>query len=138
MQPLGIEPSGGFRKMSTTHRLTRRKALHVLGSTVAVGGILGAIGCSKAAEPPPPAPTSAAPPPPPPKPEAACPGDIDDASKQMRRNLQYKDKTAEAGKNCAGCVQWVPPAAGATCGGCNLFTGPVHPEGHCLSFAPKA
>ncbi|MDP3503417.1 MAG: high-potential iron-sulfur protein [Myxococcales bacterium] len=62
---------------------------------------------------------------------------IDDASKQLRRALQYKEKTAEAGKNCKGCAQYEAGKYG-DCGACKLFTGAVNPEGHCLSDAPKA
>jgi hypothetical protein len=62
---------------------------------------------------------------------------IDDASKQLRRALQYKEKSAEAGKNCKGCAQFEAAKYG-DCGACKLFTGAVNPEGHCLSYAPKA
>ncbi len=62
---------------------------------------------------------------------------IDDASKQMRRALQYKEKSAEAGKNCKGCAQFEAAKYG-DCGACKLFTGAVNPEGYCLSYAPKA
>jgi hypothetical protein len=62
---------------------------------------------------------------------------IDEASKGLRRALQYKEKSAEAGKNCLGCAQYNVGTYG-DCGGCKLFTGAVNPGGHCLSYAPKA
>ncbi len=62
---------------------------------------------------------------------------IDETSKGLRRALQYKEKSAEAGKNCAGCAQYEAAKYGA-CGACKLFTGAVNPGGHCLSYAPKA
>jgi hypothetical protein len=91
------------------------------------------------AEPAAPAPAEAA------QPVAAADGDlnckekapIDDASKSLRRALQYKEKSAEAGKNCGGCAQFEAAKYGA-CGSCKLFTGAVNPGGHCLSYAPKA
>lgn len=62
---------------------------------------------------------------------------IDETSKGLRRALQYKENSAEAGKNCQGCAQYTVGTYG-DCGGCKLFTGAVNPAGHCLSYAPKA
>jgi hypothetical protein len=144
--------------------MDRRKTLQVLG--LAAGGLLVFQGCKEeakapapAAKPPEPAPVAAKPPEPaaaPPaeaakpaepaaQPAAAADGEvnckeaapIDEASKSLRRALQYKEKSAEAGKNCAGCAQFEAAKFGA-CGGCKLFTGAVNPAGHCLSYAPKA
>ena len=39
--------------------------------------------------------------------------------------------------NCANCAQYVEGQYG-DCGGCNLFSGPVQPQGHCLSWAAQA
>lgn len=138
--------------------MARRKTLKVLG--LAAGGLLVFPACKEAAKPSPPA---AAPPPvvkppevaaKPPEPAAAPAGEppatnavgdlnckekaaIDETSKGLRRALQYKEKSAEAGKNCKGCAQFEAGKYG-DCGACKLFTGAVNPEGHCLSFAPKA
>lgn len=142
----------------------RRKTIQVLGLTA--GSLLVFQGCKEEPKPPapapapPPAPVAAKPPEPaakpaepaapadpaaPAQPTAAANGDlnckeaapIDEASKGLRRALQYKEKSAEAGKNCAGCAQFEAAKFGA-CGGCKLFTGAVNPGGHCLSYAPKA
>lgn len=67
----------------------------------------------------------------------SCNSAVDDASKTMRKTLQYADKATDAAKQCKGCAQYTAGAFG-DCGGCKLFTGPVKPEGGCLSFAPKA
>ncbi len=128
--------------------MPRRRALQIVGFGAA-GSLLAIAGCSKpppAPTPPPaPAPTPAAPPPAPAAAAAAtgaqptiqcAEGGIDDASKQMRRALQYKAKS-DSDKNCVGCVQYVAAPKDGECGGCKLFTGPVNPEGYCLSFAPK-
>jgi High potential iron-sulfur protein len=61
----------------------------------------------------------------------------DDNAKQLRKNLQYKEKAIPAEKRCSLCVQFEPGKYG-DCGGCKLFGGGVNPEGGCLSFAPKA
>jgi len=66
-----------------------------------------------------------------------CNAAIDDASKTMRKTLQYADKAAVPEKHCSACAQFTAGAYG-DCGSCKLFTGPVNPNGGCLSFAPKS
>ena len=142
-------------------KFDRRQTLKVLGLTA--GGALLFQGCKEEVKAPPAAPPAAAPPPvaavvaKPAEPAAAAPAGeppvaangaagelnckdkapIDEASKGLRRALQYKEKSAEAGKNCLGCAQYNAGTYG-DCGGCKLFTGAVNPGGHCLSYAPKA
>ena len=130
--------------------VTRRRALHVIGMTT--GGLV-LIGCQQgekgvpkkkemkeaaaAAKKAPAAAASA--------PAAAaaaagddgCGGAIDDKSKNLRSTLQYVEKSTTEGKNCSNCLQYKAPAAGKKCGGCNLFSGPVQPNGYCLSWAAK-
>lgn len=150
-----------------TNEIARRKALQLLGVGLAAGGLVLAGCKEEAAKPvpqaapPPPAPKPAEPvaakPPEPevkpaepaanPAPEAAKPAEaaggckdkapIDDASKSLRRALQYKEKADAPEKACKGCAQF-EAAKYAECGGCKLFTGAVSPEGSCLSFAPLA
>ena len=61
---------------------------------------------------------------------------VDAAAVQMRRNLQYAEKSNQPGKKCSTCAQF---EAGKykECGGCKLFGGAVNPEGSCLSWAAK-
>lgn len=61
---------------------------------------------------------------------------VDPVATQMRRNLQYAEKSIQPGKKCSNCVQF---EAGKykECGGCKLFAGAVNPEGSCLSWAAK-
>jgi hypothetical protein len=63
-------------------------------------------------------------------------GEIDEAAANLRKVLQYKEKSDSAAKRCIDCVQYEAGKYG-DCGGCKLFAGGVHPEGVCLSFAPK-
>lgn len=70
--------------------------------------------------------------------ELSCNEGVDDQSKQMRKTLQYVEKSPKEGKNCANCMQWKEPEGDSKCGGCTLFAGQVHPNGYCLSYAPKA
>jgi hypothetical protein len=65
-----------------------------------------------------------------------CNSTIDEASKTQRRTLQYKKEAADPAKKCNACAQFTEKKYG-DCGGCKLFTGPVQPNGGCLSFAPK-
>jgi hypothetical protein len=51
--------------------------------------------------------------------------------------MQYKNPAAIPEKHCSACAQFIPGKYG-DCGGCKLFTGPVNPNGGCLSFAPLA
>jgi hypothetical protein len=53
---------------------------------------------------------------------------------QMRTNLKYVAVSTEEGKNCANCKFYVADQFGEQCGGCELFKGPVHPEGYCSSW----
>ena len=65
-----------------------------------------------------------------------CSSTVDDASKAQRKTLQYKKVATVPEKRCSVCAQYTEKTFG-DCGGCKLFTGPVQPEGGCLSFAPK-
>jgi len=65
-----------------------------------------------------------------------CSATIDEASKAQRKTLQYKKVATVPEKRCSACAQYSEKTFGE-CGGCKLFTGPVQPEGGCLSFAPK-
>lgn len=57
--------------------------------------------------------------------------------RRQRNTLAYVDKSPEANKLCNNCNFYKPPKQANTCGGCTLIAGPVHPKGHCKSWAPK-
>jgi hypothetical protein len=105
-----------------TPRFDRRRALQILGAGLgAATGVLALSGSEAHAE-------------------AAlnCKNKvpIDPVAVQMRRNLQYSEKSNAPGKKCSNCAQY---EAGKykECGGCKLFAGAVNPEGNCLSWAAK-
>jgi hypothetical protein len=105
----------------------RRVALRVLGvGLTAAGGLLGLAGCNKGGEGAAKAPGGG---------NCGEKGSPDEAAKQLRTTLQYKEKSDVPGKKCSGCMQYEPGKFG-DCGGCKLFAGGVSPEGYCLSFAP--
>ena len=60
---------------------------------------------------------------------------MDEGALQMRTSLNYVDESAVAGQNCANCRFYNASAEMAPCGGCQLFAGPVTPDGHCTSWA---
>jgi hypothetical protein len=114
-------------------RLDRRRALKLVGiGLTSVGGILALAGCKKeeAAEVPAAKPTA-------PTGGGLCQFKVpvDEAARQMRRTLQYQEKSNQPGKKCGTCSQFEAGKYGE-CGGCKLFGGGVNPEGVCLSYAP--
>jgi hypothetical protein len=105
-----------------TLRFDRRRALQILGAGLgAASGVLALTGSEARAHP-----------------ALNCKSKIpvDPAAVQMRRNLQYAEKSNTPGKKCNNCAQF---EAGKykECGGCKLFAGGVNPEGYCLSWAAK-
>jgi hypothetical protein len=55
-----------------------------------------------------------------------------------RSTLGYEDFSREAGKNCVKCSQYTEPPSADQCGTCKVLPGPVHPNGYCRVFTPKA
>lgn len=105
-----------------TPRFDRRRALQILGASLgAASGVLALTGSEAHAAEGLNCKTKAA---------------IDPAAAQMRRTLQYAEKSNVPGKRCDNCAQW---EAGKykECGGCKLFGGAVNPQGYCLSWAAK-
>jgi hypothetical protein len=107
-----------------TTRFDRRRALQILGAGLGAASVLALARTSEARA----------------EAEAAlnCTKKVplDPAALQMRRNLQYKEKSNTPGKKCDNCLQF---EAGKfkECGGCKLFGGGVNPLGTCLSWAAK-
>ena len=63
---------------------------------------------------------------------------LTDIEKANRTTLNYAQKSTFEGQKCANCVQFKAPTQANTCGTCKVVAGPINPEGHCLSWAPKA
>jgi hypothetical protein len=62
---------------------------------------------------------------------------LSDGDKTARSTLQYTDKSPQNDKRCDLCNYYQPNQDPATCGGCQLVKGPIHPKGYCTAFAPK-
>jgi hypothetical protein len=54
----------------------------------------------------------------------------------LRDTFGYVPRSDDPEVHCSVCEFWEAPTAGAACGGCQLFAGPVEPEGSCNSFSP--
>jgi hypothetical protein len=59
------------------------------------------------------------------------------ADVEARKSLEYKDLADKLELACSNCAQFVAPA-GSNCATCRIMRGPVHPDGWCKVFAPKA
>lgn len=61
---------------------------------------------------------------------------------QMTETLNYVEETPNEEQYCSNCALYTPPEQAETteeqCGGCQLFPGPVSPNGYCTSWAPAA
>lgn len=53
---------------------------------------------------------------------------------QQVQALQYVEETPNPDELCSNCAFWQEAEAGSQCGGCDLFPGPVHPDGWCNSW----
>jgi hypothetical protein len=115
------------RNSDGSRLLGRRHALELVGLGLGVTGVVLLDGCSKSGG------NNAVPVD---NSGGGCSTALDDTSKTLRKNLQYLDKAAVPEKHCSVCLQYTAGTYG-DCGSCKLFTGPVNPNGGCLSFAPK-
>ena len=62
---------------------------------------------------------------------------VSEADIALRQKLGYVKESPIADNQCANCNLYLPPAAGAACGRCMLFKGPVYAAGYCTYWAPK-
>jgi len=62
---------------------------------------------------------------------------VSDGELHKRESLGYVTKTPVPGSFCGNCSLYIPPASESDCGGCLLFKGPVHAEGHCVQYVAK-
>jgi hypothetical protein len=62
--------------------------------------------------------------------------DLSDADRQTRYATNYVAHTAFPDQRCDTCQFWLPPTSPSPCGGCVVVKGPIHPNGHCTSWAP--
>lgn len=58
--------------------------------------------------------------------------------KATRSAVSYKDKSVFAGKTCDNCIFYESSPEPSACAGCKIVKGPIHPEGYCNAWQPKA
>ena len=62
---------------------------------------------------------------------------LDAKDAELRQQLEYRDDSPHGkAKNCANCAFFIA-AKRDECGRCTLVKGPIHPLGHCSSWAMK-
>ena len=57
-------------------------------------------------------------------------------SKLARADVQYQD-TPKEGKDCNGCLQFIPGATPAANGTCKVVEGVISPRAYCAAFTRK-
>ena len=62
---------------------------------------------------------------------------LTDAERKQRESVSYTVKSAEPEKFCGNCRFFQPGTQPNGCAGCQLFKGPVNPEGNCKSWFKK-
>ncbi len=67
---------------------------------------------------------------------ASCQGyaELGGAELQQRASLNYVDNSPRPAELCSNCRFYNAPEGGSPCGGCQLFPGPVAPDGWCKSW----
>jgi hypothetical protein len=58
--------------------------------------------------------------------------------KLAKSAVKYVDVSADEGKYCDDCIQFVPGRAANEPGSCKVVEGDINPHGHCLAFSPKS
>ena len=61
-------------------------------------------------------------------------GALSTAELQQRQALAYVDDSPKLGQVCTTCKLYNQPTADDGCGGCQLFAGPVVPQGWCTAW----
>jgi hypothetical protein len=60
-----------------------------------------------------------------------------EADVKQRESVSYVAKSVDPEKNCGNCRFMKPNSEPNGCNGCQLFKGPVNPEGNCKSWFKK-
>ncbi len=55
--------------------------------------------------------------------------------RETRVSFEYIPKSENPKEVCDNCAFWIKPEAGKSCGGCELFKGPVEAKGYCMGWA---
>ena len=58
-------------------------------------------------------------------------------AKLAKSAVKYTDASADEGKDCDDCSQFVPGRTAKALGSCKIVDGAINPHGHCIAFSPK-
>ena len=58
-------------------------------------------------------------------------------AKLAKAAVKYTDVSADEGKDCDDCSQFVSGATANGPGSCKIVDGDINPHGHCIAFSPK-
>jgi hypothetical protein len=58
-------------------------------------------------------------------------------TKLAKSAVQYVDAGKGEGKDCDGCIQFIPGKTREAFGTCRIVEGEINPHGHCIAFTPK-
>jgi hypothetical protein len=105
-------------KVSAPPRAVSRRLLLLEGASLL--GVLGVVACQKGPQ------------------SCTDVSKLTEVQKSTRTSLGYEDISREPGKTCVKCSQYTEPPSADQCGGCKVLPGPVHPNGYCRVFTPKA
>lgn len=62
-------------------------------------------------------------------------GQVSGADAATRRALSYVDESPRPDQRCANCRFFKQPAGDASCGRCEIVSGPIAPGGYCTAWA---
>jgi hypothetical protein len=62
---------------------------------------------------------------------------LSDQDRSVRAALKYVDSSPNPQRNCENCKVYKLPPAGASCGGCQIIPGQIHPQGYCVSWIAR-
>ena len=62
---------------------------------------------------------------------------LTEQQKAVRSSLKYVDQTPIKSQLCENCKLYTTPLPTATCGGCKVVPGPIHPKGYCIAWVAR-
>lgn len=70
---------------------------------------------------------------------STCPGvnSLTEQEKAVRSSLKYVDQTPIKSRLCENCKLYTTPLSKASCGGCKVVPGPIHPKGYCIAWVAQ-
>ena len=58
-------------------------------------------------------------------------------AKLAKEAVKYVEVSADEGKDCDDCAQFIAGGSANAPGSCKIVEGMISPHGHCIAFSPK-